>query len=100
MRLAMEQGRATSRDIVAQSLVRIATYEDRLNAVITINPRALAEADERDRERKAGRIRGPLHGIPIVVKDNIGTADMPTTAGSLALEGFQPTDDASWAVSP
>src|SRR6187455_97798 len=70
MRRAMEQHRATSRDIVTQSLVRIATYEDRLNAVIAINPRALDEADERDRERRAGRIRGPLHGIPIALKDN------------------------------
>jgi amidase len=67
MRLAMERGRTTSRDIVTQSLVRIATFEDRLHAAITINPHALAEADERDRERKAGRIRGPLHGIPVAL---------------------------------
>src|SRR5262245_14759426 len=95
MRLAMEQGRTTSRDIVTQSLLRIATYEDRLNAAITINPRALAEADERDRERKAGRIRGPLHGIPIALKDNIHTTDMPTTGGALAFTGLVPPYEAT-----
>src|SRR5688572_28137947 len=95
MRLAMEQGRTTSRDIVSQSLVRIATYEDRLNAAITINPRALAEADERDRERKAGRVRGPLHGIPIALKDNIHTTDMPTTGGALAFARLVPPYEAT-----
>jgi amidase len=95
MRLAMEQGRTTSRDIVSQSLHRIATYEDRLNAVITVNPRALAEADERDRERRAGRIRGPLHGIPIALKDNIHTTDMPTTGGALAFADLVPPYEAT-----
>src|SRR5437867_1631625 len=61
MRAAMEQGRATSRDIVQQYLSRIATYEDRLHAAITVNPKALELADERDRERAQGKIRGPLH---------------------------------------
>jgi amidase len=95
MRLAMEQGRITSRDIVAQSLTRIATFEDRLNAAITVNPRALLEADERDRERKAGRIRGPLHGIPVALKDNIHTTDMPTTGGALAFADFVPPYEAT-----
>jgi amidase len=95
MRLAMEQGRTTSRDIVTQSLVRIATYEDRLHAAITINPRALAEADERDRERRAGRIRGTLHGIPIALKDNIHTTDMPTTGGALAFARLVPPYEAT-----
>jgi amidase len=95
MRLAMEQGRTTSRDIVSQSLVRIATYEDRLNAAITINPRALAEADERDRERKAGRVRGPLHGIPVALKDNIHTTDMPTTGGALVFAQLVPPYEAT-----
>ena len=62
-------------------------YEDRLNAVITVNPNALEEADERDRERRAGRVRGPLHGIPVALKDNIHTTDMPTTGGALAFDG-------------
>ena len=95
MRLAMEQGRTTSRDIVSQSLVRIATYEDRLNAAITINPRALAEADERDRERKAGRVRGRLHGIPVALKDNIHTTDMPTTGGALVFAQLIPPYEAT-----
>jgi amidase len=95
MRLAMEQGRTTSRDIVTQSLLRIATYEDRLNAAITINPRALAEADERDRERKAGKVRGPLHGIAVALKDNIHTTDMPTTGGALAFARLVPPYEAT-----
>src|SRR5437763_11676279 len=64
MRAAMEKGRVTSREIVRQYLVRLATYEDRLHAAITVNPRALDVAAERDRERAQGKIRGPLHGIP------------------------------------
>jgi amidase len=95
MRSAMEQGRVTSRDIVTQSLMRIATYEDRLNAVISVNPRALAEAEERDRERREGRVRGPLHGIPVALKDNIHTTDMPTTGGALAFAGLVPPYEAT-----
>src|SRR5260370_35332360 len=68
MRTAMEQGRVTSRDLVTQYLTRIAFYEDKLHAAITVNRRALVEADERDRERAQGKIRGPLHGIPIALK--------------------------------
>jgi amidase len=88
MRDAMETGRVTSREIVVQSLLRIATYENRLNAVITVNPRALDEAEVRDRERAGGTVRGPLHGIPIALKDNIHTADLPTTGGALAFDGL------------
>ena len=95
MRLAMEQGRTTSRDIVTQSLVRIATYEDRLNGVISVNPRALDEADERDRERREGRTRGPLHGVPVALKDNVHTTDMPTTGGALAFAGLVPAYEAT-----
>lgn len=95
MRAAMEQKRVTSREIVLQYLARIATYEDRLNAVITVNPKALAEAEERDRERAQGRIRGPLHGIPIALKDNIHTTDMPTTGGALAFDGLVPPYEAT-----
>src|SRR6185503_11095724 len=63
MQAALREGRITSHDLVLQYLVRIATYEDKLNAIITVNPKALEEADALDRERAAGKIRGPLHGI-------------------------------------
>src|SRR5687767_12425853 len=86
MRAAMEQGRLTSRDLVREYLLRLAVYEDRLNAAITVNPHALEKAAARDRERAAGKVRGPLHGIPIALKDNIHTTDMPTTGGALAFE--------------
>src|SRR5918912_3208621 len=95
MQAAPKSGRVTSRDLITQSLIRIATYEDKINAIITVNPNALKEADERDRERKAGKIRGPLHGIPVALKDNIHTTDMPTTGGALAFEGFVPPYDAT-----
>ena len=95
MQRALQQRRATSRDLVQQSLTRIALYEDRLNAIIYVNPRALTEADERDRERAAGRVRGPLHGIPVAIKDNIQTRDMPTTGGALAFAGLIPPYDAT-----
>ena len=85
MQAAMKSGRTSSYAIVQQYLNRIATYEDLLHAAITVNPRALDEAVERDRERAAGRVRGPLHGIPIALKDNIHTTDMPTTGGALSL---------------
>ncbi|HTL02872.1 MAG TPA: amidase family protein [Vicinamibacterales bacterium] len=95
MQRAMQEKRVTSRELIRQSLARIEQYESTLNAVITINPRALQEADERDRERAAGRVRGPLHGIPIAVKDNIHTTDMPTTGGALAFKGFVPPYEAT-----
>jgi amidase len=66
---AMEEGRTTSREIVQQYLTRIALYEDRFNATLVVNPKALDEAEALDRERAAGKIRGPLHGIPIALKD-------------------------------
>jgi amidase len=95
MRRAMEEGRTTSREIVQQHLLRIALYEDRLNAVIAVNAGALREAEERDRERAQGKVRGPLHGIPIALKDNIHTLDMPTTGGALAFDGLRPPYEAT-----
>jgi amidase len=95
MRAAMEQGRVTSRDLVQQYLIRIATYEDRLHAAITVNPEALKIAEERDRERAQGKIRGPLHGIPVALKDNIQTTDMRTTGGALAFETLVPPYEAT-----
>jgi amidase len=95
MRSAMEQHRVTSRQLVQQYLMRIALYEDRLHAAITVNPDALKVADERDRERAQGRIRGPLHGIPIALKDNIQTTDLRTTGGALAFENLIPPYEAT-----
>ncbi len=95
MRTAMQEGRVTSRQLVIQYLVRIGMYEDKLHAVMTVNPQALAEADDRDRERAAGRVRGPLHGIPIALKDNILTRDIVTTGGALAFENLLPPYDAT-----
>jgi amidase len=95
MQAALHDGRVTSRELVQQSLARIATYEDKLHAAITVNPNALKEADERDRERAAGKVRGPLHGIPIALKDNIHTTDMPTTGGALAFYGLVPPYEAT-----
>jgi Asp-tRNA(Asn)/Glu-tRNA(Gln) amidotransferase A subunit family amidase len=83
---AMQSGAVTSRQLTAIFLARIRAYDQagpRLNAMIAVNGRALEAADALDRERAAGRVRGPLHGIPILLKDNFETADMPTTAGSL-----------------
>ncbi len=94
---AMETGRLTSVELVDFYLARIAAYDTagpRLNAFIVVNPAARDEAAALDAERAASGPRGPLHGIPVVLKDNIGTADLPTTAGSLALDGFRPSDDA------
>jgi amidase len=92
---ALKSGKVTSHDLVQQYLQRIATYEDKLHAAVTINPNALKEADERDRERAAGKIRGPLHGIPVAVKDNIHTTDMTTTGGALAFAALTPPYEAT-----
>jgi len=95
MQAALRDGRVTSHELVQQYLIRIATYEDKLHAAITVNPNALKEADERDRERAAGKIRGPLHGIPIALKDNIQTTDLLTTGGALAFANLTPPYDAT-----
>jgi len=95
MQAAMSDGRTTSRDLVAQYLLRIALYDKTLNATMTLNRRALEEADALDRERARGTVRGPLHGIPIAIKDNIHTTDMPTTGGALAFDGFTPSYEAA-----
>jgi amidase len=95
MQTAMAERRVTSREIVRQYLTRIATYEDKLNAVIVVNPHAIEEAEALDRERAQGKLRGPLHGIPIALKDNIHTTDMPTTGGALAFDGLVPPYEAT-----
>ncbi|AZU61947.1 amidase family protein [Neobacillus mesonae] len=91
---AMQRGGLTSEELVQFYLDRIEEYDDRLNSIITVNENALEEARQLDKERKAGNVRSSLHGIPIILKDNYDTYDMPTTAGSLSLEGSIPLKDA------
>ena len=95
---AMKTGRLTARRVTQAYLDRISTLDRQgptLRAVLETNPDALAIADALDAERRRGRVRGPLHGIPVIIKDNIDTHDkMQTTAGSLALEGNTPERDA------
>lgn len=93
----MQRGDLTSEALTAAYLQRIAAIDDagpRLNAVLALNPDALGQAAMLDAERRAGRVRGPLHGIPILLKDNIDATPMPTTAGSLALVDHRPAQDA------
>ena len=96
LQAAMEAGETTSAALVQQYLDRITAFDrdgPKLRAMITINPRALEEAAALDREREAKGPRGPLHGIPVVLKDNYDTYDMPTTASAVAMAGFVPPDD-------
>jgi Asp-tRNA(Asn)/Glu-tRNA(Gln) amidotransferase A subunit family amidase len=93
----MHDGTLTCRALVEEYLTRIAALDrqgPRLNAIIYINPRAVAEADALDRKFSAHGLSGVLHGIPVMLKDNVNTEDMPTTGGSLSLEGFVPEEDA------
>ena len=94
---AMASGRTTSLALVNAYLARIAAYDHAgpgLNSLIRISPTAHKDAAERDEERRQGHVRGPLHGIPVIIKDNYDTYDMPTSAGSLALANSQPSADA------
>ncbi|HEV2297727.1 MAG TPA: amidase, partial [Candidatus Acidoferrales bacterium] len=97
----MKSGEFTARSLAQKYLDRIAEIDKQgptINAIIELNPDALSIADALDAERKAKGPRGPMHGIPVLIKDNIGTADrMMTTAGSLALNGFTPTKDSGVA---
>ena len=94
----MQSGEYTSQSITKIYLKRIAEIDKKgpaLNAIIELNPEAITIAERMDAERKAGKVRGPLHGIPVLVKDNINTGDkMQTTAGALALEGNHAAKDA------
>src|SRR5262249_45159614 len=90
-------GTLTSEQLVSAYLKRIEAYDKQgpaVNAIITLNKKALDEARQLDAERKSGKLRGPLHGIPVVLKDNYDTVDMPTTAGSQLLEGHMAKQDA------
>lgn len=94
---AMREGRLTCRALLEQYERRIAAYDKNgpaLNAIVVVNPRALAEADELDRRFAQGGLTGPLHCIPLIVKDNFETIGLPSTNGSLALAGFVSSKDA------
>ena len=94
---SLDAGEVTSRELVEGYLARIKAYDQRgpaLNAMLFINPDAAMIAADLDAERAAGQVRGLLHGIPVVVKDNYDTADMPTTAGAIGLATSMPPDDA------
>lgn len=90
---ALARGTITSVDLIDAYRTRIAAYAP-WNAIRELDPDAHLRAAQRDRERAEGLIRGPLHGIPVLLKDNVGTVDLPTTAGSVALEGQIPRRDA------
>ena len=97
LQAALAAGTITSTDLVGMYLARIEAYDQKgpaLNAISVINTRAMADAARMDAERRAGRSRGVLHGIPVIVKDNYDTADMQTAAGSRSLAGWVPADDA------
>src|SRR5580704_8325817 len=94
---AYKSGKLTARQLVQGYLDRIKTYDQqgpKINCIITLNPKALEEADGLDRQYKRSGPVGPLHGIPILVKDEIDTAGMPTTLGSLVFKNYQPPMDA------
>ena len=91
---AMADGKLTAVELVSYYIARIEQFDPVLNAFISVNRKAVKVAAELDEERSQGITRGPLHGIPIVIKDNINTADMPTTGGCAALADLQPAEDA------
>ncbi|MGC0366775.1 amidase [Rhodococcus sp. 27YEA15] len=98
---AMNTGKATSEELVEAYLTRISEYDGQtpmdggLGSIVSLDPDALTEARDRDRQREAGDILGPLHGVPVLVKDNINTAEMPTSQGNKALATYQPLSDAT-----
>lgn len=97
LQAAFENGTLTAERLMELYLARIEAYDKEgptINSIISLTQRALGEARARDVERRAGRVRGPLHGIPFSLKDNIGTVDLPTTAGSCLLAGSVPPADA------
>lgn len=93
---AFRSGKFTSRQLVASYMERIRVYDQptKLNSLIVVNPRALDEAEKLDMEFQQSKTLRPLHGIPVIVKDNYDTKDLQTTGGSLALKGSLPPDDA------
>ena len=97
LQTAMSDGRTSALRLVESYLARIAAFDAKgpaLNSMIRLNPQARADARRLDAERRAGKVRGPMHGVPIILKDNFNTSDMPTSGGSLALASHQTSDDA------
>ena len=97
LQTAMSDGRTSALRLVESYLARIAAFDAQgpaLNSMIRLNPQARADARRLDAERRAGKVRGPMHGVPIILKDNFNTSDMPTSGGSLALASHQTSDDA------
>jgi amidase len=97
LRTGYDEGKFTITEVVKEYLTRIEEIDDngpQLNAVIYVNPDALKQAEELEKELAAGKKRGPLHGIPVILKDNIDTHDMPTTAGAVILKNSFPKNDA------
>ena len=90
----MSSGALSAEDLVRYYLSRIEPYDEQLNAVMVVNPNAIEEARALDAERRDNGARGPLHGVPVIVKDNYETVGMATTAGSASLKGFAPDRDA------
>ena len=93
---AIRSGKITCRQLVEAYLKRIEAYDQptKLNSIVIVNPQALADADRLDEEFRRTKKLRPLHGIPVIVKDNYDTKDLQTTGGSLALKGSIPPDDA------
>ena len=95
---AFKSGRLTAKALVEMYLKRIEAYDKKgpkLNAIITINPKAVKKAAALDEKFRKSGFTGPLHGIPVLLKDNVNTKEMPTTAGSSCLEGYIPPADAT-----
>lgn len=98
---AMAKGVITSEDITREYLARLSLYDRNgpsFRSVLSINPRAIADARARDAERAAGKVRGPFHGVPIVLKDNIDATELPTTGGAMALLDHRPRLDSRVAA--
>jgi Asp-tRNA(Asn)/Glu-tRNA(Gln) amidotransferase A subunit family amidase len=91
---ALYSGLSTCREVVSSFIARIEAHNNRTNAIVTLNPSALAIADSLDKQLSAGSVTGPLFCVPVLLKDNYDTADMPTTGANLALAASQPTEDA------
>jgi len=95
---ALAEGRTTAQFLVARYLERIEAYDKKgpsLNAISVINPNAMTEAAQSDADRAAGRIKGPLAGIPVIIKDNYGTVGLQTADGTISLKGWAPNEDAA-----